>query len=86
MEKPVNFFCVAPGAQAVFLSGDFNDWRQTSHPMQRQQDGSWHLQISLNHGHHRYVFVVDGTAALDPKAMGITRNERNERVSLIAVS
>jgi hypothetical protein len=29
---------------------------------------------------------VDGEMVLDPRAMGITRNDRDERVSLIAVS
>ena len=84
--KPINFFCVAPGAETVNLAGDFNDWHPQSHPMQRQSDGSWYIQVALDHGHHHYQFMVDGKSALDPKAMGIARNERNERVSLIAVS
>ena len=86
MAKPVNFFCAAPEASQVFLAGDFNDWNSYSHPMARQKDGSWSLQVALNHGHHHYHFLVDGKPALDPRAMGIARNERNERVSLIAVS
>jgi 1,4-alpha-glucan branching enzyme len=86
MAKPVNFFCVAPEAELVTVVGDFNDWRPNIHPMQRQSDGSWHLQIPLHHGHHHYTFLVDGKPVLDPRAMGIARNEKNERVSLIAVS
>ena len=86
MAKPVNFFCVAPEAQSVTLVGDFNDWRSNAHVMERQTDGSWHLQVPLNHGHHHYAFLVDGKPVLDPRAMGIARNEKNERVSLIAVS
>lgn len=86
MAKPVNFFCSAAGAQQVYLVGDFNGWNPTSHPLKRQSDGSWFLQVALNHGHHHYHFLVDGQPALDPLAMGIARNERNERVSLIAVS
>jgi hypothetical protein len=54
--------------------------------MQRQADGSWFLEVPLAHGYHQYVFLVDGTPNLDPKASGVTRNDRNERVSLIAVS
>ena len=42
--------------------------------------------LELHHGHHRYLFVADGEPKLDPNATGIVRNERNERVSLIAVS
>jgi len=86
MSKPINFFCAAPEASQVFLAGDFNDWNPSTHPMARQKDGSWYLQVLLNHGHHHYHFLVDGKPALDPRAMGIARNERNERVSLIAVS
>jgi hypothetical protein len=42
--------------------------------------------LELTHGHHQYLFLVDGQPVLDPKASGIARNDRNERVSLIAVS
>ena len=86
MSKPINFFCVAPKAEKVYLVGDFNSWKPGTNPMERQTDGSWQLQLPLHHGHHHYHFLVDGTPRLDPKAMGVARNERNERVSLIAVS
>ena len=84
--KPVNFYCAASTAQSVYLVGDFNGWDGASHPMKRQVDGSWFLQVQLAHGHHRYRFLVDGQPMLDPRATGVDRNERNERVSLIAVS
>ncbi len=84
--KPVNFYCVAPTAASVVLVGDFNNWDDTSYPMQRQVDGCWFLQVQLTHGHHLYRFLVDGKPFLDPRATGIARNERNQQVSLIAVS
>jgi 1,4-alpha-glucan branching enzyme len=84
--KPVNFYCPAPTAASVVLVGDFNNWDATSHPMQRRVDGCWFLQVQLNHGHHRYRFLVDGKPVLDPRGTGIARNDLNERVSLIAVS
>jgi 1,4-alpha-glucan branching enzyme len=86
MAKPVNFFCLAPEAGQVSLVGDFNDWQPESNPMTRQPDGSWHVVVALNHGHHHYQFLVDGRPTLDPQANGVARNEKNERVSLIAVS
>ena len=49
-------------------------------------DGNWRGEVPLHHGHHLYAFVVDGKLTLDPRAQGISRNEKNERVSLIAVS
>ena len=84
--KPVNFYCAAPSAQSVYLIGDFNAWDPTSHPMRRRVDGWWFIEVPLAHGHHRYQFLVDDKPTLDPQAAGITRNERNERVSLLALS
>jgi len=86
MAKPVNFYCSAPTARSVSLLGDFNGWNSLANPMRRQADGCWFAQVQLSHGHHRYCFLVDGEPTLDPRGTGITRNERNERVSLIAVS
>ncbi len=86
MQKPVNFFCLAPRAKQVELVGDFNEWQSGVHPMERQPDGSWRTQVGLHHGHHHYRFLVDGEPTLDPNAQGIARNAQNERVSMIAVS
>lgn len=86
MAKPVNFIYFAPQAQSVFLIGDFNDWDPNAFPMKKQPDGAWLIQIPLPHGHHHYQYLVDGKPVLDPKAQGIARNEKNEKVSLLAVS
>jgi 1,4-alpha-glucan branching enzyme len=84
--KPINFVCIAPDAQFVSLVGDFNDWDPKANPMRQTPDRAWHAQIPLTHGHHHYQFIVDGKATLDPKAQGVARNEKNEKVSLLAVS
>ena len=86
MAKPVNFICVAPSARSVTLVGDFNDWDPNAYPLKKQPDGAWMLQIPLNHGHHHYQFLVDGKPTLDPRAQGIARNEKDEKVSLLSVS
>jgi len=80
-----DFFCDAPRAEHVCLVGDFNGWDLTT-PMHRMPDGRWMASLELHHGHHPYLFVVDGEPMLDPKANGVTRNDRGERVSLLAVS
>ena len=82
----VNFFCMAPQAKSVSLVGDFNDWQPAAHPMTRMPDGGWTIRLELPHGHHQYAFLVDGQPTLDPNAMGKVHNERNEVVSLIAIS
>ena len=84
--RSTNFICNSPEAQAVSLVGDFNAWNAYSHPMKKMPDGAWLLTVELKHGHHRYAFMVDGVLTLDPRAQGITRNDQNERVSLIPVS
>lgn len=86
MRKPVNFFCHAPGASRVAVIGDFNGWDPQAHIMAIGPDGAWHLQIPLHHGHHQYLFLVDGKATLDPRAQGVTRHEQHEKVSLMSVS
>lgn len=82
----VDFFCRAPEAKSVSLVGDFNDWQPTAHPMTRMPDGGWRIRMELPHGHHQYLFLVDGKPTLDPNAMGKVHNGRNETVSLIAIS
>jgi 1,4-alpha-glucan branching enzyme len=67
--------------------GDFNGWDLAATPMQGMPDGRWMVSLELNHGHHRYLFVIDGTPALDPMAHGTARDaESNDPLSLIAVS
>lgn len=84
--RAVNFVCRAPEAGAVSLVGDFNGWNPSSHRMKQGPDKSWTIQAEMKHGHHRYAFLVDDILTLDPQAMGVTRNDQNERVSLMSVS
>ena len=46
----------APGADAIHLIGDFNDWNRASHPLQRLDGGVWEIELSgagaLKHGQH----------------------------------
>jgi 1,4-alpha-glucan branching enzyme len=84
--RAVNFVCNSTEAKSVSLVGDFNQWEPASHPMKQMPDKSWLLNVELKHGHHRYAFLVDGVLTLDPRAQGITRNDKGERVSLVPVS
>ena len=81
-----NLFCVAPEARHVTLVGDFNDWNPTATPLVQMPDGRWMASMELPHGFHQYLFLVDGKPVLDPNASGKARNERNEPVSLLALS
>jgi 1,4-alpha-glucan branching enzyme len=35
----------APGAEALYLKGDFNDWNETSHPYERLPFGKWRIKV-----------------------------------------
>jgi len=82
--RRVTFVCRAPEAQAVHLVGDFNQWEPHTHPMKRQADGSWTIQIELPHGYQHYRFLVDGEPTLDPRAYGTARDDFGEKVSLLS--
>ncbi len=88
----VDFYCRTPQAKSVSVVGDFNGWNPAAHPMERMPDGCWRLRLELHHGHHQYIFLVDGKPMLDPHAQGKVRRAQGhsmppyEAVSLIAVS
>jgi 1,4-alpha-glucan branching enzyme len=84
--RAINFIYNAPQAQSVSLVGDFNGWNPAANPMKQMPDKAWFLTVELKHGHHRYAFLVDGALTLDPRGLGITRNDKGERVSLVPVS
>ena len=35
------------GCDCLYLVGDFNEWSETAHPMQRADDGGWSLMLEL---------------------------------------
>ena len=86
MVKPVSFILMVPEARSVTVVGDFNQWDSTVNPLTRRIDGGWSAMVELPHGHHRYQFLVDGQPVLDPRGQGVSRLNKNERASLIAVS
>jgi 1,4-alpha-glucan branching enzyme len=58
-----------PGAQEVYLCGDFNEWSPTSLRMiRRGADGRWEKRLTLAPGRYEYKFVVDGQWVNDPAA------------------
>lgn len=62
----IRFTHSAPGARAVSLAGDFNDWSAAAHPMARGENDLWSLVVTLAPGEHQYKFVVDGQWFADP--------------------
>lgn len=64
--KDVEFRCIAPGAQAVFLAGTFNSWESAATPMQADNAGEWCAVVALPPGRYEYKYVVDGLWCCEP--------------------
>ena len=48
-------------ADRIYLVGDFNDWNNTSHPLQRDREGNWSISIDLERGRaYQFRYLCDG--------------------------
>lgn len=64
--KKVNFSLLAPNAESVSITGDFNNWNTISHPMKKDKKGIWKISFNLQPGTYQYRFLVDGEWQNDP--------------------
>ncbi|XP_073673467.1 1,4-alpha-glucan-branching enzyme [Garra rufa] len=79
----------APAAEALFLTGDFNDWNNFSHPYTKKDFGKWELHIPPKEEktpavtHNSKLKVVVHTRAgerlyrISPWAKYVTRHEKS---------
>jgi len=58
----------------VFLVGDFNDWDEYSHPLQRQPDGSMETILRLDPGEYEFKYKCGGLWFNDPVANKYVQN------------
>jgi len=66
IEEGVLFSCFAPGALAVQLAGDFNDWNPGKEPLFNLSGrGLWRKTVFLPPGRYEYKYVIDGKWVLD---------------------
>ncbi len=50
-----------PDAEEVFLVGDFNDWNESSHQMDKLKDGRFKVALKLEPGkEYQFRYRVDG--------------------------
>lgn len=57
----VRFVVSFPEATSVAVTGAFNQWSITSHPLARDAAGIWWTVVPLPPGDHPFMYVVDGT-------------------------
>ena len=63
------FTLYAPGAEEVFLAGDFNEWQADSkdYRMRKFKGDVFKKKVKLKSGRYEYQFVVDGNWWPDPE-------------------
>ena len=73
----------APGADAMHLIGDFNDWNRERHPMTRLEGGNWEIFLegndALKHGQLVKVQVTRGGVSSDHIPLYIRRIVQNKQ-------
>jgi 1,4-alpha-glucan branching enzyme len=72
--QSVEFTYYAPHAKKAFLSGKFNSWNTTSHPMKKDKDGVWTIKVVLPSGRYEYKFFVDDAWCEDTSVSEVTPN------------
>lgn len=64
--RRVLFSIDAEQAHNVAVTGDFNEWNHTSHPMRSDGNGLWQKIMMLPPGQYEYKFLVDDQWRTDP--------------------
>jgi len=84
--RRVNFSLDAPGADSVYLAGDFNAWNRRTHPMKRNKNDVWQKTLMLFPGRYEYRFLVDGQWMNDVKNPETCPNSFGTLNNVISVS
>ncbi len=73
-------------ADGLYLVGEFNEWNQTAHPMQRADDGTWSLALELEPGRdYQYRYRTDtGVWHNDPAADAYVPNPYGSDNSVVS--
>ena len=75
----------APGADAIHLIGDFNNWNRKSHPMTKLPDGTWEIYLegenALRHGQRVKIEVTRGKNKFDRIPAYIRRVVQNHETN-----
>ena len=72
--RRITFRIEAPYAEKVVLMGDFNQWDETRHKMNKTKGGTWEKTVVIFPGQYEYKFLVDGQWQRDPVNETVCRN------------
>ena len=85
-KKKVVFELIAPEAQKVLVTGDFNSWDDNGIVMKRNKNGLWKTNVELDSGVYEYKFIVDNQWWTDPKNDMKVNNPCGDLNSVVKVS
>lgn len=85
-QKKINFQLVAPEAEKVVLTGNFNSWDETGIALKKNKSGLWKIGIKLEEGRYEYKFIVDNQWWTDPGNDNQSPNSFGELNSVMEVS
>ena len=83
-EKGTTFRVWAPNAQAVYVTGDFNDWQEDTNLMKHEADGYWSIDVAgaVPGQEYKYI-IVNGEQRLyrlDPYSRQVTSSVGNSLI------
>ena len=84
-KRRVTFTLMAPGAEAVFLVGDFNNWNEKKQPMKKDQSGRWKKDVIVPPGRYEYKYLVDGEWKIDRANNEVIQNRFGTMNNVILV-
>src|SRR5262245_58066729 len=81
LKKGVGFRVWAPHADAVSVVGSFNDWKDTAHPLERDESGHWSGVVMTAKPGDEYRYSVrrgeNTFTRIDPRALKVTNSVVN---------
>ncbi|MDX1522616.1 MAG: alpha-amylase family glycosyl hydrolase [Anaerolineae bacterium] len=84
-DKGVTFRVWAPNADKVYVTGTFDDWSETKHPLSLEENGYWaiHLTEAKIGDEYKYVIINDRQtlSRIDPYAREVTNSVGNSIVT-----
>lgn len=71
-------------ADRIFLTGDFNEWRQHDIELRQSRSGIWQATIDLTKGKsYQFRYLIDGQWRTDSHADGMSDNAYGSQNSIV---
>ncbi|MEQ9619255.1 MAG: prolyl oligopeptidase family serine peptidase [Deltaproteobacteria bacterium] len=84
VKEGILFSYYSPYAREVYISGDFNGWKQGATPLIKGNDDVWRLIMTLPSGRwYDYKFIVDGKWITDPNNPDLNPDTAGDANSVI---